>query len=114
MIYDVHEDVPKQIIEQTLDPGQGTPARLQGDGDRRELAARIVDGIVAATPSIARKFPADKTVVVQNFPEASFARADGACPSLANRPDAFVYTGGLMEVQGVREMAQAFELLPEG
>jgi glycosyltransferase involved in cell wall biosynthesis len=68
---------------------------------------------VAATPSIARKFPPAKTVVVQNFPEASFRRPDGAAPR-AERTGAFVYTGGLMEVQGVREMAQAFALLPEG
>ena len=51
---------------------------------------------------------------MQNFPEASFAGADGAGPRLAKRADAFVYAGGLMEVQGVREMAQAFALLPEG
>jgi glycosyltransferase involved in cell wall biosynthesis len=114
VIYDVHEDVPKQIMSKPWIPGRARPLVSKAMAIVEQLGARLVDGIVTATPSIARKFPADKTVVVQNFPEASFARAEGAGPSLAKRPDAFVYTGGLMEVQGVREMAQAFELLPEG
>ena len=114
VIYDVHEDVPKQIMSKPWIPRWARPIISKAVHLVEQLGARIVDGIVAATPTIARKFPAAKTVVVQNFPEASFAGADGAAPRLAERADAFVYAGGLMEVQGVREMAQAFALLPEG
>ena len=81
VVYDVHEDVPKQIMSKHWIPRRCAAARLQGlRRSSSRLGARIVDGIVAATPSIARKFPAGKTVVVQNFPEASFARADGPAP----------------------------------
>jgi glycosyltransferase involved in cell wall biosynthesis len=114
VIYDVHEDVPKQIMSKPWIPRLVRPLISKAVNLVEQLGARIVDGIVAATPTIARKFPAAKTVVVQNFPEASFASADGAAPPLAERTDAFVYAGGLMEIQGVREMAQAFALLPEG
>ena len=115
VVYDVHEDVPKQIMSKHWIPRWARPLVSKGVGARRAGSPRaIVDGIVAATPSIARKFPASKTVVVQNFPEASFARADGAARGSAERPDAFVYTGGLMEIQGVREMAQAFALAARG
>jgi glycosyltransferase involved in cell wall biosynthesis len=113
VIYDVHEDVPKQIMSKHWIPGWARPLISKAVFAVEQVAARILDGIVAATPSIARKFPDAKTVVVQNFPEAAFARTDGATP-LHDRADAFVYTGGLMEVQGVREMAQAFALLPDG
>jgi glycosyltransferase involved in cell wall biosynthesis len=113
VIYDVHEDVPKQIMSKHWIPGWARPVIARAVYAVEQVVARILDGIVTATPSIARKFPAAKTVVVQNFPEAAFARADGAGPP-AERDDAFVYTGGLMEVQGVHEMAQAFALLPEG
>jgi glycosyltransferase involved in cell wall biosynthesis len=114
VIYDVHEDVPKQIMSKHWIPAWARPLVSKAFAVIEQLGARVVDGIVTATPSIARKFPADKTVVVQNFPEASFARADGVGAPLAERADAFVYTGGLMEVQGVREMADALALLPEG
>jgi glycosyltransferase involved in cell wall biosynthesis len=110
VIYDVHEDVPKQIMSKHWVPGWARPVISKAVFAVEQVVARILDGIVAATPSIADKFPADKTVVVQNFPEAAFADADGQ----PERSDAFVYTGGLMEVQGVREMAQAFTLLPDG
>ena len=114
VIYDVHEDVPKQIMSKPWIPGWARPLVARAAMIAERLAAQIVDGIVAATPSIARKFPADKTVVVQNFPEASFARIDAAGPPFTARSDAFVYAGGLMEIQGVREMAEAFALLPAG
>jgi glycosyltransferase involved in cell wall biosynthesis len=113
VIYDVHEDVPKQVMSKHWIPRWARPLVAKAVLLVERVAAHIVDGIVAATPSIARKFPPEKTVVVQNFPEASFRRLDGAGPR-AERTGAFVYTGGLMEVQGVREMAQAFALLPEG
>jgi glycosyltransferase involved in cell wall biosynthesis len=112
VIYDVHEDVPKQIMSKHWIPRRARRLVAKAFALVEGLSARIVDGIVAATPSIARKFPAGKTVVVQNFPEASFANTgDGATPR-GERSDAFVYTGGLMEIQGVREMAEAFALLP--
>jgi glycosyltransferase involved in cell wall biosynthesis len=111
VVYDVHEDVPKQVLAKHWIPPRARPPAARGVALAEQIGARLVDGIVAATPSIAAKFPAAKTVVVQNFPEASFAH-DGAAPG--RRDDAFVYAGGLMEIQGVREMAQAFALLPEG
>jgi glycosyltransferase involved in cell wall biosynthesis len=114
VIYDVHEDVPKQIMGKHWIPGRARPLISRAVAVVEQLGARIVDGIVAATPSIAAKFPPQKTVVVQNFPEAAFARGDGAQRPFAERSDAFVYAGGLMEIQGVREMATAFALLPEG
>jgi glycosyltransferase involved in cell wall biosynthesis len=114
VIYDVHEDVPKQILGKPWIPAWARPLVASVVAVVERLAARVVDGIVAATPSIAGKFPAAKTIVVQNFPEASFVRDDGDGRPLADRPAAFVYTGGLMEIQGVREMAQAFALLPDG
>jgi glycosyltransferase involved in cell wall biosynthesis len=114
VIYDVHEDVPKQIMSKHWIPARARRPVSRAFALVEGLAARIVDGIVAATPSIAAKFPGRSTVVVQNFPETSFTRtADPAAPP-AERRDAFVYTGGLMEIQGVHEMAEAFALLPDG
>jgi glycosyltransferase involved in cell wall biosynthesis len=111
VIYDVHEDVPKQIMSKHWLPRWARPLLSRAVAAVEQIVVRGLDGVVAATPSIARRFPADRTVVVQNFPEASFAAADGKAPPLGERPDAFVYAGGLMVVQGVREMMRAFALL---
>jgi glycosyltransferase involved in cell wall biosynthesis len=114
VIYDVHEDVPKQIMSKHWIPRRARRLVARAFARVEQLCARVVDGIVAATPSIAQKFPGGTTVVVQNFPEAAFARADDGAGPPAERTDAFVYTGGLMEIQGVREMAEAFAMLPDG
>jgi glycosyltransferase involved in cell wall biosynthesis len=113
VVYDVHEDVPKQVMSKPWIPRRARSLVAKAVMLVERVAARFVDGIVVATPSIGRKFPAAKTVVVQNFPELAFQQLDGTVP-LAARGDAFVYTGGLMKIQGVLEMAQAFALLPEG
>jgi glycosyltransferase involved in cell wall biosynthesis len=111
VVYDVHEDVPKQVLGKHWIPARARRPVAAAVALAERIGARIVDGVVAATPAIAAKFPTHKTVVVQNFPEAAFARGDGARRAPA---DAFVYAGGLMEIQGVREMAEAFALLPAG
>jgi glycosyltransferase involved in cell wall biosynthesis len=114
IIYDVHEDVPKQILSKHWLPPWARPLVSKAVALVEQLAARIVDGIVAATPTIARKFPGARTRVVQNFPEAAFGSGGAPPPPAVDRTDAFVYTGGLMAIQGVREMAAAFAMLPPG
>jgi glycosyltransferase involved in cell wall biosynthesis len=114
VIYDVHEDVPKQIMGKPWIPAWARPWVSRAFAAVEQIGARLVDGIVAATPSIAEKFAPDKTTVVQNFPEAAFARVDDQAVPWEARADSFVYTGGLMAIQGARDMARAFALLPEG
>ena len=113
VVYDVHEDVPKQIMNKFwIHPWAKAPFAAAARGFEG-LAGRFLDGIVTATPSIALKFPAAKTVVVQNFPEASLAAEQNTTP-FADRGNAFVYVGGLSVQQGLFEMLQAFTRLPDG
>ena len=76
------------------------------------ICAGIFDAVVAATPSIAERFPTGKTVVVQNFPSVAAARTNSASLPFEQRRYAFAYTGGLTEVQGVREIMSIASLLP--
>jgi glycosyltransferase, family 1 len=113
VVYDVHEDVPLQIMNKTWIPGwlkrplSGIVRVLEG------ISGRALSAIVAATPSIAAKFPAAKTVVVQNFPEKGLANQRNEKP-FGERDNAFIYVGGLSEQQGLFEMLAAFEQLPGG
>ena len=112
VIYDVHEDVPKQIRNKArISPLIRGPIALLARS-AEALTARIVDGVVAATPSIAEKFPRHKTIVCQNFPEKTLALERNTKP-FNERPNAFLYIGGLTAHQGVAEMVEAFALLPE-
>ncbi|MGB9790948.1 MAG: glycosyltransferase family 4 protein [Thermacetogeniaceae bacterium] len=112
VIYDVHEDLPKQILSKEWIP---KPLRRLVAGAARvaeAVASRAFDGIVAATPAIARRFPSNKTVVVQNFPILNELITPESIP-YQQRPAKIVYVGGITAIRGIREMVQAMSLLPE-
>ncbi len=113
VVYDVHEDLPKQIMSKFWIPPWARRALSVVAAVAEWVCARVFDAVVAATPSIAQRFPAARTVVVQNFPSAAKARtpADAVRP-FDRRRYAFAYTGGLTGVQGVREIMAVAALLP--
>lgn len=112
VIYDVHEDVSKQILskEWILKSLRRLVAGAVRLAER--LAAWAFDGIVAATPAIARCFPAGKTVIVQNFPLLNELVVPDTIP-YQNRPAKIIYVGGITAIRGIREMVQAMSLVPE-
>jgi glycosyltransferase involved in cell wall biosynthesis len=114
VVYDVHEDVPKQIMNKFWLPRWVRRPLAVAVGLAEHLASSVFDAIVVANPATAARFPVDKTVVVQNFPALALARDNEGDLAFEQRPFAFAYTGGLSEVQGVREiMATGTALGPD-
>ncbi|WP_410473567.1 glycosyltransferase family 4 protein [Guyparkeria sp. TX1] len=106
VIYDVHEDVPRQILgKHWLHPWIRRPVAVLVEG-LEWSAAKLFDGIVAATPTIARRFPAQKTVIVQNFPVLAELVLPQFTP-FAARPTHVAYVGGITAARGAREMVKA-------
>ena len=105
LIYDVHEDVPRQIqLKNWIPRWLRRPVALLTAALETLTAWCVFDGIVAATPTISARFPSRKTVVVRNFPELAFA-VQG--PPYRERKNNIVYVGLLTELRGLREMMQA-------
>lgn len=110
IVYDVHEDYPRQVLNWEL------PAFIRYSASlsyafMEWLAGFIFDGIVAATPKIAQRFPPKKTVVVQNFPVLGELRIDHPI-AYSDRPPIVTYMGGLSKVRGIKEIVQAIGMLP--
>ncbi len=99
VLYDVHEDHPKTQIYEPYRFGKRTGFRLL-----EALARRVCDGFVAATPAIARSFPAERTVAVRNLP--LLEELPPGLPPANGRPEV-VYIGGLTYPRGLREMVEA-------
>lgn len=112
VIYDVHEDVPKQVLSKHWIP---SPLRRIVSIIAQLVEAVGVpcwDGIVAATPSIASKFPQHKTVTVQNFP--LWEETVQASPrSFAERPANVIYAGVITEQRGIHQLVAAMSHLSE-
>ena len=71
VVYDAHEDLPRQIAYKPYIPGWARRPLALTTGALEQGAARVLDGVVAATPRIAARFPAGKVTLVQNFPLSS-------------------------------------------
>ncbi len=112
VIYDAHEDVPRQILSKYwISRGlRGFVAKAAGLIEA--LAVRYLDGVVAATPVIAKRFPLGKRVLVQNFPLAGELVSPKRMP-YAGRSPLFAYVGAVSEIRGINEMVQAVALIPD-
>jgi glycosyltransferase involved in cell wall biosynthesis len=106
-VYDSHEDLPKAVMGKPYLP-MSTRRIIASFAQVLEWAAgRGFSMIVAATPSIARNYPARKVVTVENFPWlASFPKVT---PISAATPRNFVHIGGLSRDRGVFQMFSAIE-----
>jgi glycosyltransferase involved in cell wall biosynthesis len=112
VIYDVHEDLPRQLLtKRWLAPALRRLVGLLTEAFEWG-AANCLSGIVAATPTIGNRFPKSKTVVVRNYPRID-EFVGGARVPYQGREPGFVYAGVISANRGAREMVTAIGLMPE-
>lgn len=108
VIFDAHEDFPKQVLGKHY---LGSAARVVVAGCARAYEARVcgkLDAVVAAWPAVGRKFASinPETVVVNNYPVADELRAQVS--ALGGQQDmAVCYVGGMTAIRGLRELVEA-------
>jgi len=111
IVYDVHEDVPKDVLSKYYLPRPFRRSIAMLAAAVETLGATIFDAVVTAIPAIARRFPPRKTVVIQNFPMIDELFDAEAYPYV-ERPPHVAYVGGIAEIRGAREMVRAMSFLP--
>lgn len=113
VIYDVHEDYSQEILTKEWLPTWMRPTLVQVVRVLELVGAMLFDGIVAATPSIAAKFPRGKTVIVENFPSEEDLPIR-TLPAYESRPRNAVYIGSITRERGIVTMVEAAALFPKG
>jgi len=106
VIFDSHEDVPRQLLGKPyLGPVSSRVLALMFALAERYACARF-DGIIAATPFIRDKFLKFKpgTVDVNNFPLVG--ELENAAP-WSHKHLEVCYVGGIGEIRGIRELVAA-------
>jgi glycosyltransferase involved in cell wall biosynthesis len=112
VVYDVHENLAKQILSKYWIPGKVRKPLSMAVRVMERLAARFFDGIVAATPSIGDHFPTSKTVVVQNFALLEeFLTIDPS--DYETRDRRIAYVGGITRTRGAEEMVRVMDRLDD-
>jgi glycosyltransferase involved in cell wall biosynthesis len=109
VIYDVHEDLPRDILfkDWISPPWRTGVARAAAAAEW--IAARLLSGVVAATPTIAERFPPNRVALVQNFVRMSEFATDTE-PALAAR-HAVAYVGAITKERCAFEMVEAIARL---
>jgi glycosyltransferase involved in cell wall biosynthesis len=110
VIYDVHEDLPRQVLSKPWIPVVLRQSVSVVTEALETFAVRLFDGVVTVTPTIAKRFPQYKTALVQNFPMQEELILEAAKPYAQRRH--VVYVGGIAVIRGIREMILAMQLLP--
>lgn len=111
VIYDVHEDLPLQVLTKLWLPRPLRRLVATVSAVIARVAGSVFDGIVAATPNIAAKFPCKKTVVVQNYPLLDESPSASPTPYTQRAPRV-VYVGVISRMRGVMEMIEAIQRVP--
>jgi len=106
VIYDVHENVPHQILGRQRMSALLRLVLASGAALAEWIASRAFDALVPATPGIAQRFPSRKTVVIQNFPLLDELMQTQSA-AYSERPASFVYVGVMSHQRGLREMIEA-------
>jgi glycosyltransferase involved in cell wall biosynthesis len=105
VIYDAHEDFPRDVlIKHWIPHGLRRPVSLVV-ALIEWIAGHCLSGVVAATPQIARRFPSNRIALVQNFAlESEFAERHEV-PYRDRR--AVAYVGGISTDRCAVEMVQS-------
>ncbi len=110
IIYDMHEDLPKQVMIKNW----------MGSKVFRKLISYLVkmlewfelkmfNAIIVVVPELQNRLGTNKTILLRNFPRKELA--ESAVPVLKSFPEPVViYAGGLTKVRGVRELINAVAL----
>jgi len=111
VIYDVHEDVSKQIMNKGwLGNNQIKKFVAFTMNAIEQIGALLFNKIIVVTPDIARKFPKNKVVILRNFPILQLIDNTASVNYKKNRP-VIIYAGGLNRIRGIKEVIQATEYI---
>lgn len=106
VVYDVHEDVPRQILAKHWIPGAVRPLVSGSFEQLEDWAARRFDAIVTATPHIRERFIArnPRTVAVCNYPILDELAHPVAWEARRNE---VCYLGGISRIRGIGPIVDA-------
>jgi glycosyltransferase involved in cell wall biosynthesis len=112
VIYDVHENLPNQVMEKSYLGNRYFRALVAKSVVVLEhLIGWVFDAFAVAAPSIERNFPPAKTVLVRNFVNLSLI--DSIDPVERDEDSKFViiYPGSLSRTRGIKNLIEAMPLV---
>jgi len=110
VIYDVHENVPRDILDRDYLPYFLLLPIAKLTAVLELLCGLFLDCIITVTHGIAKRFPENKTVLVENFPIIE-EFSQNTNTAFRDRSETVVYAGSISVLRGVFEMVKAVDIL---
>jgi len=112
VVYDAHEDVPRQILSKRWLPKGSHRLVARLFEALEDFAARRFAAVVTSTPHIAARFAAAgaRAVNVNNYPitsELAIDREPATSQADAPATRSICYVGGISDIRGISEIMQA-------
>ena len=107
VVYDAHEHLPQQLRQRSWCPAPIQRCLAAVAGAVEWAMASVLDGIVCATPVIARRFPPGKTLVVRNLPR--IGSGEQPHDDYYSRGNVAVYIGLITDLRGFTSMCDAIQ-----
>jgi len=110
VIYDVHEDTPKQILSKEWLPKYLRNVVAYIFNKFEKNISRVFDVVITATPTIKSLFIKfnKNSEVVYNYP---LLEEMISVPSWSNKKRAVCYVGGITKVRGIEELVNSLDLV---
>jgi glycosyltransferase involved in cell wall biosynthesis len=105
VIYDAHEDLPRQILGKDYLKFKGVVSRIVERYENR--VSKKVDYVITATPFIAKRFLEinEKSLDVNNFPLLS--EMDLQDSGSLKVPNKVCFIGGISRIRGIQELVES-------
>ena len=114
VIYDVHEDIPQQILRKYWIPKVfAYPMSFVFSGIER-FATKFFDGVVTVTPTLVHRFSKRNVVEVCNFPKLEEFSTSKREVKQSGSPVKIVYVGAISKERGIIEMLDALSYIRSG
>lgn len=110
VIYDAHEDTPRQMLYQHWIPSLLRRPIGLFMWTLEKIAGLMLDHVIAAEPVIGRYFPARKTSVIRNYPMLHEFAHCSKVPYQA-RPSSLGFAGGISQVRGAFDLIDALGIV---
>ena len=111
VIYDVHEDVSKQILSKHWIPKIFRRLTANIFNIYEKWAAKKMDYIITATPDIKNNFKQNNVIDIKNYPIVSFFQETKKQESQGKKHIKLIYVGGLSRVRGIKRIIQALKYI---
>lgn len=114
VVYDVHEDVPRDILSKDWIAPWIRKTISGAVGALEYFGARYFFSVAAATPYIAQRFKqiTPRAEAINNFPLLAELTVEAA--NWADKQKRMCYVGGIGRIRGILEVVQAMEQVASG